>query len=145
MSARISIPRSAGGVDCVVLSCFEHEGEFFASLLGQARIHLHRASTLEMADFLLMATQATVLISDPAFLDGSWRDVLAMTARFHPSVATLICADPVDRERIAAAGDAGVLDVLWRPVEIDTLRASIWKAHEVALERSGWIADKTSY
>ena len=47
-------------------------------MLGQARIRVHHASTLEMADFLLLATHGTVLVLDPTFLDGSWRDGLVI-------------------------------------------------------------------
>jgi hypothetical protein len=43
-----------------------------------------------MADFLLLATHGTVLVTDTTFLDGSWEDALAMTAQVHPLVATLI-------------------------------------------------------
>jgi hypothetical protein len=137
-------PNDYGRVDCVVLSCFDHETQFFASMLGPAGIRLHRACTLEMADFLLIATHGTVLISDTVFLDGSWRDALSMTAAFHPTLAALICSDPGDRETIAGAEELGALDVLWRPVGIDRLRASIWMAHEVTLERSGWIEERTA-
>lgn len=135
MSTRLS---EGGAVDCVFLSCFDHDVLFFASMLGAARIHLHHASTLEMADFLLLATHGTVLVLDPTFLDGSWRDALAMIRQFHPEVVTLICADPKDGDFIAGARDVGTLDVLWRPVTVEQLRSAVWTAHEVALEREGW-------
>jgi hypothetical protein len=50
------------GVDCVFLSCFDHNALFLASMLGQGGIRLHRAHTLEMADFLLLATRGTALL-----------------------------------------------------------------------------------
>ena len=136
MSSRCS------GVDCVFLSCFEHNALFLASMLGQAGIRLHRAQTAEMADFMLLATRGTVLVLDTTFLDGSWEDALAMIGQVHPLVATLICADLVDRKFIAGARERGALDVLWRPIELDRLRSSIWTAHEVTLERRLWLAER---
>ena len=131
-----------GGVECVLLSCFDHNALFLASMLGQGGIRLHRAHTAEMADFLLLATRGTVLVLDTTFLDGSWEDALAMTAQVHPLVATLICADLVDREFIASARERGAFDVLFRPVELDRLRTSIRTAHEVTVERRLWFAER---
>jgi DNA-binding NtrC family response regulator len=129
-------------VDCVFLSCFDHNALFLASMLGQGGIRLHRACTVEMADFLLLTTQGTVLVLDTTFLDGSWEDALAMTAQLHPLVATLICADLVDRAYIASAQERGAFDVLWMPIELDRLRSSIWTAHEVTVERRLWWAER---
>jgi DNA-binding NtrC family response regulator len=95
-----------------------------------------------MADFLLLATHGTVLVTDTTFLDGSWEDALAMTAQVHPLVATLICADLVDREFMASAQERGAFDVLWRPIELERLRPSIWTAHEVTVERRLWLAER---
>jgi DNA-binding NtrC family response regulator len=122
----------------VFLSCFDHDVLFFASMLGHARIRVHHASTLDMADFLLLATHGTVLVLDPTFLDGSWRDALAMIRQFHPHVVTLICADHRDRDFIGPARELGALDVLWRPAGVEQLRSSIRTAHEIAMEREGW-------
>ena len=131
-----------GGVDCVFLSCFDHNALFLASMLGQGGIRLHRAHTAEMADFLLLATRGTVLVLDTTFLDGSWEDALAMIGQVHPLVATLISADLVDREFIAGARELGVLDVLWTPIELDRLRSSIRTAHEASIERRLWLAER---
>ena len=128
------------GVDCVFLSCFEHEVLFFASLLAQDGIRVHRADTVQAADFLLLATGGTTLIVDTTFLDGSWDDALEMIASVHPLVATLIRADPVDRELLARARDRGAFDVLWQPIELDRLRSGIRMAHEVTAERRLWSA-----
>jgi DNA-binding NtrC family response regulator len=140
--AESRVASRCSGVDCVFLSCFDYNALFLASMLGQGGIRLHRAHTAEMADFLLLATQATVLVLDTTFLDGSWEDALGMTAQVHPLVATLICADLVDREFIASAQERGAFDVLWRPIELDRLRSSIWTAHEVTVERRLWLAER---
>jgi DNA-binding NtrC family response regulator len=140
--AESGISSRCGGVDCVFLSCFDHNALFLASMLGQGGIRLHRAHTIEMADFLLLATRGTVLVLDTTFLDGSWEDALAMTAQVHPLVATLISADLVDREYIANAQERGAFDVLWRPIELERLRSSIWTAHEVTVERRLWLAER---
>jgi DNA-binding NtrC family response regulator len=111
-------------------------------MLGQGGIRLHRAHTAEMADFLLLATRGTVLVLDATFLDGSWEDALVMTAQVHPLVATLICADLVDREFLASARERGAFDVLWKPIELDRLRSGIWTAHEITVERRLWVAER---
>jgi DNA-binding NtrC family response regulator len=131
-------------VDCVLLTCFEHSALFFASMLGQGGIRLHRACTVEMADFLLLATSGTVLVLDTTFLDGSWEDALAMTSRLHPLVGALICADPVDGEFVAGAEEHGAFGVIWLPLELERLRSSIWTAHTAALERRLWLAERES-
>ena len=136
------ISSRCGGVDCVFLSCFDQNVLFYAAMLGQGGIRLHRAHTVEMADFLLLATHGTVLVTDTTFLGGSWEDALAMTAQVHPLVATLICADLVDREFIVSAQERGAFDVLWRPIELERLRPSIWTAHEVTVERRLWLAER---
>ena len=124
------------------LSCFDHNALFLASMLCQAGIRLHRAHTAEMADFLLLATRGTVLVLDTTFLDGSWEDALAMIGQVHPLVATLICADLVDLKFIAGARERGVLGVLWRQIELDQLRSSIWTAHGASVERRLWLAER---
>ena len=132
----------SGGVDCVFLSCFDHNARFFASMLGQGGIRLHLACTVEMADFLLLATRGTVLLSDTTFLDGSWEDALAMTRTVHPLVATVICADLVDSEFVAMAQERGAFEVLWRPVELEQLRSRIRAADELTGERRLWLAER---
>jgi DNA-binding NtrC family response regulator len=111
-------------------------------MLGQSGIRLHRAETVEQADFLLLATGATVLLSDTAFLDGSWESALAMVRDAHPLVAVLVCADAVDRDFVALAPKCGALGIHWKPLELARLREAIWGAHEVSLERMLWRAEK---
>ncbi len=122
-------------IDCVFLSCFEHDVRFYAGLLAHSGIRLHRADTLEMADFLLLAASGSVLLLDPVFLDGSWEDALLMMRRVHPLVASILCADPVDRRFVSGAGECGAVEVLWRPLDLDRLRASIRSAHEITRDR----------
>jgi DNA-binding NtrC family response regulator len=130
------------GVDCVFLSCFDHDVLFFAGLLGCGGIRLHRADTLEVADFLLLTTSATVFFVDTVFLDGSWEEALAMVHERHALVATIICADSLDREFVRTSADHGASNVLWKPLGLDTLRSSIWTAHEITLERRLWFATR---
>jgi DNA-binding NtrC family response regulator len=132
----------SSGVDCVFLSCFDHNAQFFASMLGPGGIRLHRACTVEMADFLLLATRGTVLVSDTTFLDGSWEDALAMIRTVHPLVATVICADLIDAEFVASAQERGAFAVLWRPVELEQLRSRIRAADELTRERRLWLAER---
>jgi DNA-binding NtrC family response regulator len=104
-------------------------------MLGPSQIRVHAAQTLEMADFLLLATGATVFVLDTHFPGGEWCDAMAMAQRCHPQVAMVICAGEEDRGSLRAAREPGALEVLWRPLEIEHLRAAIRTAHEVAFER----------
>ena len=133
------------GVDCVFLTCFDHNASFFAAMLSSGGIRLHRACTAEMADFLLLATGATVLVLDTTFLDGSWEYALAMTRRLHPLVSVLVCADRVDTEFIASAREKGVFEVLWLPISLERLRSIIWAAHTATLERRLWLAERETF
>ena len=140
--AETSMASISSGVECVFLSCFDHNALFLASILGRGGIRLHRASTLETADFLLLVTGGTVLVMDTTFLDGSWADALAMIGQAHPLVTKLISADTLDREFITGAQERGAFDVLWRPIELDRMRSSIWNAHEATIERRLWLAER---
>lgn len=127
-------------VNCVFLTCFDHDALFFKSILGQGGICLFHADNLSMADLILLATCGTVLMVDTNFLDGSWEDALAMTAAFHPLVATLICADYIDRPFLDGVHERGAFEVLWRPLDVLGLSSSIRRAHEATVERRLWRA-----
>ncbi len=142
LGAGEAIASRSRGVGCVFLSCFDQSVRFFASMLSLEDIQIYSASTVEMADFLLLATGGTVLVSDTTFLDGSWEDALAMIQTHHSGVATLICADPIDRQFVASATERGAFEVLWRPIELPRLRSSILAAHERAVERCMWLAER---
>jgi DNA-binding NtrC family response regulator len=123
------------GLDCVFLSCFADEARFLASILALSRIHLHRADTLDEADFLITATGATVLLSDVFFLDGSWANALEMVREAHPLTAAIIVADPVETAGLAGAGDLGALTVCWKPLQVTEFRGVVRQAHQATLDR----------
>ena len=99
---------------------------------------LPKWETLEQADFLLTATEGTVLLSDASFLDGFWDDAIDMLAQFHPLVASLVSADQVDRRFVAEAPNRGACGVLWKPLEWSRVCRFIRTAHEAAGERMIW-------
>ena len=111
----------SGSIDAVYLTCFDAEFSVLALVLQYSGIRLHRADTLDKADFLLTVTNGTVLISDLLFLDGDWRDALRMVARMHPLVGSLVAADPLDSSSIGDLYDLGGCAAIWKP--IDSLRA----------------------
>jgi len=121
---------------CVFITCFRHDIEFFQRLLSYSEIRLHRAETLDEADFLLTVTGSKVLISDTVFLDGSWVDALEMLSCVHPRSSFVVTADPVDREFVGDAVDRGACAVLWKPLDFTQLMRLIRTVHEAALERS---------
>ncbi len=142
LGGELAITSRSREVNCVFLSCFDHSVQFLGSMLRLEGIRLHRACTVEMADFLLLATQGTVLVLDATFLDGTWEDALAMIRTFHPLVAALVCADLVDGNFVASARERGAIAVLWRPIQLDQLRSGIRAAHELTSERRLWLAER---
>ena len=128
--------RLAGGrLHCVFITCFCHDIEFFQRLLLYSEIRLHRAETLDEADFLLTVTGSKVLISDTVFLDGSWVDALERLSLVHPRSSFVVAAEPVDLEFVGDAVDRGACAVLWKPLDLAQLMRVIRTVHEAALER----------
>ncbi len=130
-------PSASDRIDCVYLTCFRSDFSFAATVLYYSRIRLHRAETLEEADFLLTVTAATVLLSDMAFLDGSWRDALQMSSEMHSHVATLVVAENVDQpylpdSEVCASGACGIL---WKPLVNDRSINLIRAVDEAARNR----------
>jgi DNA-binding NtrC family response regulator len=126
------------GIDCVVLTCFDSDFGLWAPVFRPCGIRLHRAQTLETADFLLTVTDATVLLTDLVFLDGSWVDAIGMLARFHPLVASLVMAEAVDRPFVLDAINGSAFGVLWKPIQLGILSRSIRFANEAYEERALW-------
>ncbi|HUP03813.1 MAG TPA: hypothetical protein VMU19_07490 [Bryobacteraceae bacterium] len=124
-----------GRIDCVYLTCFPADFSFLASILYFSRIRLHRAETLEAADFLLTVSGATVLLTETTYLDGSWRNALEMLADAHPCVGALVAAEPVDLPYVHDAAGRGACGVLWKPLPDDRTVALIRTAHEASRNR----------
>ena len=122
--------------DCVVLTCFTLEFEFMAAILRQTGVRLHQAGGLDEADFLLTATDATVLLSDTVFPDGCWNDCLRMLSHVHPSVPLVIVSEVQDRLFVAPAMARGAAGILWKPVRISELQLLIDRSHALAMSRA---------
>ena len=137
MGGRADSFKTAGesGIDCVFLTCFEGEVEVLAWLLRSSGIRIHFADTLEKAEFLLIVTNATVLLSDSLFLDGSWRDAAAMLDHFFPGVQLVLVLAADDRAARAQAHENAVQDLLYRPLRVNLLRRAIEEGHRSAAER----------
>jgi DNA-binding NarL/FixJ family response regulator len=124
-------------IDCVFLTCFRSDFSFLATVLYYSRIRMHRAETLDEADFLLTVTASTVLLSEMTFLDGSWREALGMASEVHPHVAALVVADPVDRPFLSDrdAYALGACGILWKPLAVDQAINLIRTVDEAARNR----------
>jgi DNA-binding NtrC family response regulator len=129
-------------IECVALTCFTSEFSTWATILGYSGIRLHRAETLEEADFCLTATGATVLLTDVTFLDGTWRDALRMAAGTHPLVAALVVADAVDEAALADAYTRGACAVLWKPIDFIAAIEWIRTVNQAACDRAEWLAER---
>ena len=128
------------GIDCVFLTCFDADFHFLANVLLGSYIRMHRAETLEQADFLLTVTGGSVLLTDASFLDGFWDEAADMLAQFHPLVAFLVIADEVDRQFVSEAPKRGACGILWKPLEWSRVCRLIRVAHEATGERMIWSA-----
>jgi len=129
------------GMECVYLTCFQSEFSILALVLQYSGIRMHRADTLEEADFLLTVTGSTVLLSDVAFLDGSWRDALRMAEDAHPLVASSIVADPADLPFLADAYDRGACGTLLKPLDSGRAIQLIRVLHEAVGDRTSVLRD----
>jgi DNA-binding NtrC family response regulator len=129
------------GVDCVFLTCFASEFSFLSLVLKYSYIRLHRAETVEQADFLLLATGATALLTDVICLDGTWCDALRMCAENHPLVASVIVADPADHPFLREAYSRGACGVLWKPVDLMAAIEMIRTVNQAAVDRKVLLAE----
>ena len=125
-------------IECVFLTCFRSDFSFLATVLYYSRIRMHRAETLDEADFLLTVTSSTVLLSDMTFLDGSWREALHMVSEVHPHVAALVVADAVERPFLLDSDvyALGACGILWKPLWMDRVIDLIQTASESAESRA---------
>jgi DNA-binding NtrC family response regulator len=122
-------------IQCVFLTCFDNDYRVVSSLLGYGGVRIHRAETLDQADFILTVTGGTVVLTDCLFLDGTWEDAIEMCAHVHPTVSSLVIADPADRDFVEDATDRGAFGIFWRPLPMLRLRKLIEGAHEAAVRR----------
>jgi DNA-binding NtrC family response regulator len=122
-------------IHCVFITCFSNDIDFLQRLLLYSEIRLHRAETLDEADFLLTVTGSKVLISDTVFLDGSWEDALDMLSHVHPRSRFLVAADPIDLAFVGDAVNRGACAILWKPLELGELMRMVRTVHEAAMER----------
>jgi DNA-binding NtrC family response regulator len=125
-------------IECVFLTCFRSDFSFLATVLYYSSIRMHRADTLDEADFLLTVTSSTVFLSDTRFLDGSWRESLRMVSEVHPHVAALVVADAVERPFLSDADvyALGACGILWKPLWMDRTIDLIRTANEAAQNRA---------
>jgi DNA-binding NtrC family response regulator len=120
------------GIDCVFLTCLDDDFDLFGGLLRVSGIRLHRADTVEVADFLLTVTEATVLLSDMLFLDGAWDTAADMIGSFHPGVSLLIALDERTSELPSGALRRAVYELVSRPMRLTPLRQAIQAAHRAS-------------
>lgn len=131
-------------IDCVYLTCFRSEFSVLAIILHYSGIGMHRAETLDEADFLLTVTGGTVLLSDVTFLDGSWHDALLMARRMHPLVGSLVVADPVDGPSLMDVYELGACGSLWKPVDASRAIHLIHTLHEAVRDRVTVLRDDSA-
>ncbi len=122
-------------IECVILTAFDSKFNLLKNIWALAGIRVHHAKTLEQADFLLMATESAVLLSDVAIVDCSWRSALEMISYHHPLVIMLVVADPVDQPLLEDAFSLGVCGIIWTPIQFDIASKLVRTAHQAYLDR----------
>jgi len=122
------------GIDCVYLTCFEEGAEVWAVLLRSSGIRIQFADTLEKAEFLLIVTNATVLLSDALFLDGKWPDAASMVEHLFPGVQLVLVLDGNDYRARQHASEEFAGDFIYKPLRITALHHGIEVAHKLAME-----------
>jgi DNA-binding NarL/FixJ family response regulator len=125
-------------VECVVFTPSYSEFSFLKNICGCVGIRMHHASTVEQTDFLLIATEASVVVFDAALPDCTWRCAVRLIADHHPLVAMLVIADTVERPLLQDAFSLGVCGVIWKPIQLDTVSNLIRTAHQ-AWEDRRWL------
>ena len=121
-------------IQCVYLTCFHAEFSTLAILLQYSAIRIRRAETLEEAEFLLTVTGSTVLLTDITFLDGSWRDALAMAGEY-PLLASVVAVDAADWP-LTESYDRGACGALRKPLDLNQAVSLIRAVHEAVRERA---------
>lgn len=144
MQRQLPRDKRASHGDCVVLTAFDSEFSFFRNTLGMAGIRLHHAKTLEQADFLLTVTDTTVVLSDVAAFDCSWRDALDLVNNRHPLATMLVVADDVDEPFLQDAFCLGLCGIVWKPIQFDAAIKLIRTAQEASRERRAWMQESMS-
>ena len=127
--------RVGSRADIVLLTAFDDEFTFLKNVLGFAGLRVHRARSIEQADFLLLVTEAKVLLSDVAMVDCSWRCAMRLVRERYPLVSPIVIADPIDYPFLHDAFALGACGVLWKPIELRLASRMIWVAREASVER----------
>jgi DNA-binding NtrC family response regulator len=122
-------------INCVVLTSFRSEFTFLQNVFERTGIRMHHAESLDQADFLLTATESTVLLSDVIFADGFWQGALSVLSDNHPLVTMLVIADPVDKPFLRDLFKRGACGVIWKPFQFGEVRRLIRVVHEASKER----------
>ncbi|MGA3242225.1 MAG: hypothetical protein ABSG03_38725 [Bryobacteraceae bacterium] len=119
----------------MVLTSFRSEFTFLRNVFGRTGIRMHHAESLDQADFLLTATESTVLLSDVIFVDGFWQRALSVLGDSHPLVTMLVIADPVDRPFLGDLFKRGACGIVWKPFQFEEVRRLIRVVHEASKDR----------
>lgn len=122
-------------IQCVILTAFDSVFTFLRNVWALAGIRIHHAKTLEQADFLLLATDATVLLSDVTTGECTWRSALSMIGDHHPVVTMLVIAEPLDEPFLEDAFRLGVCGIIWKPIQFDIASKLTRTAHQASLDR----------
>lgn len=89
---------------------------------------VHRAKCYRDTVDQLVKHRFAIIMADPHLGDGSWKDILSLTAGIFDQPRLTLLADGVDAGLCAEALNLGVYDVLSRPLE----EQEIWRVAQLA-------------
>jgi DNA-binding NtrC family response regulator len=111
--------------DCVYLTSSLRFADAVVRLLGRADLRARAVATLDHARSTLGLEPGAALITESAFLDGDWRDALAMAKESAPGAPVIVLLREFDGAAWVQALQSGAYDVLAAPRDFERLSRTV--------------------
>jgi DNA-binding NtrC family response regulator len=117
-----------GPLTALVIMASERSPNLLRCLAGLEARALTAATCSEAAAALHREPAVDVVLTDLALPDGSWCDVLNLTADLHPEAGVVVCARLADERLWTEVLDAGGFDILVEPFQEPEVRRIVTQA-----------------
>ncbi|MGO9094795.1 MAG: hypothetical protein ACLQGV_06185 [Bryobacteraceae bacterium] len=111
--------------DCIYLTSSLRFADAVVRLLGRADIRTRTVATLDHARSILALEPGAALIAESAFLDGDWKDALAMAKESAPGAPVIVLLREFDGATWVQALLCGAYDVLAAPRDFERLSRTV--------------------
>lgn len=115
-------------LECVYLTSSLALAEAVVRVLGRAGLRARAVATLDRARSIIGLEPGAALIAESAFLDGDWRDALAMAKESAPGAPVIVLLREFDGAAWVQALQSGAYDVLAAPSGIERLARTVIRA-----------------